>query len=147
MRSAADVLNGRHVAVVGAGLVGAGWAIVFARGGLEVRVFDANAQRAGAVLDFVHAQLAQMRAYGPVDDADAVQARISVSPTLAHAVEAAGCVQESVLERVDVKTALMLQLEGLLIQRPLSAVRHWASPRRASRQAWPWRRGCWWCAL
>jgi S-adenosylhomocysteine hydrolase len=32
------LLGGRPVAVIGAGLVGAGWAIVFARAGLDVRV-------------------------------------------------------------------------------------------------------------
>jgi hypothetical protein len=32
----------RRVALVGAGLVGAGWAIVFARAGVEVALFDAQ---------------------------------------------------------------------------------------------------------
>ena len=36
-----DLLGGRPVAVIGAGLVGAGWAIVFAQAGLEVRVYEA----------------------------------------------------------------------------------------------------------
>src|SRR6202008_2780582 len=34
--------DGRTVAIVGAGLVGAGWAVVYARAGLKVKVFDAN---------------------------------------------------------------------------------------------------------
>lgn len=29
-----------HIGVVGAGLVGSGWAIVFARAGYQVRIFD-----------------------------------------------------------------------------------------------------------
>ncbi|WP_246725549.1 3-hydroxyacyl-CoA dehydrogenase NAD-binding domain-containing protein, partial [Beijerinckia sp. L45] len=32
-----------RVAIVGAGLVGSGWAIVFARAGLEVRLYDSVA--------------------------------------------------------------------------------------------------------
>ena len=32
-----ELLQGRPVAVIGAGLVGAGWAIVFARAGMNVR--------------------------------------------------------------------------------------------------------------
>ena len=32
-----ELLQGRPVAVIGAGLVGAGWAIVFAQAGLQVR--------------------------------------------------------------------------------------------------------------
>jgi L-gulonate 3-dehydrogenase len=35
-----ELLQGRPVAVIGAGLVGAGWAIVFARAGLNVRIYD-----------------------------------------------------------------------------------------------------------
>ena len=40
--SPTDLLAGRPVAVIGAGLVGAGWAIVFAQAGLDVRVYDAD---------------------------------------------------------------------------------------------------------
>lgn len=114
LSKASELLKGRHVAVVGAGLVGAGWAIVFARAGLTVRVFDANPHTAQGVPTFIDAQLVQMHAHGLVDDPQAVQARVSVSPTLAHAVEGAAYVQESVLERVDVKTALMRELDGLV---------------------------------
>ncbi len=38
-----------RVGVVGAGLVGTGWAIVFARAGLDVVVYDADAKRRGAI--------------------------------------------------------------------------------------------------
>jgi 3-hydroxyacyl-CoA dehydrogenase len=113
-RTASEWLQGRHVAVVGAGLVGAGWAIVFARAGLSVRAFDSNATTASGVPAFVEAQLTQMQGFGLVDDAATVLARISVSPTLAHAVDGAAYVQESVLERVDVKFALMQQLQALI---------------------------------
>lgn len=114
MRSATDVSSGRHVAVVGAGLVGAGWAIVFARAGLTVRVFDSSEKIAAGVLAFVAAQLEDMRTAGLVDSPSEILARISVSPSLAHAVQTASYVQESVLERVDVKVELMRQLEKLL---------------------------------
>ena len=114
MASADDLLKGRHIAVVGAGLVGAGWAIVFARAGLPVRVFDSNAATTAGVLDFIQAQLARMRGFGLINDVAAVHARISVSPTLAHAVDDAAYVQESVLERVDVKIALMKELQDLV---------------------------------
>jgi len=112
--AARQLLKGRHVAVVGAGLVGAGWAIVFARAGLEVRVFDANPDTAAGVPDFIRVQLEQMQHHGLVDDAPAVLQRIRVSADLAHAVRGAGYVQESVLERVDVKLGLMRQLQELL---------------------------------
>lgn len=113
-KNAAELLRGRPVAVVGAGLVGAGWAIVFARAGLSVRVFDANPTTAAGVLAFIGGQLAQMQAHGLIEDPQAVLARVTVSPSLAQAVGGAAYVQESVLERVDVKTVLMRELDGLL---------------------------------
>jgi L-gulonate 3-dehydrogenase len=110
------VTGGRHVAVVGAGLVGAGWAIVFARAGLDVRIFDASAQAAAGVLDHIGGQLAQLREFGLIDDPAVILARLSVSPSLAHAVQHAAYVQESVLERVEVKRQLMLDLQGLVAE-------------------------------
>jgi len=67
-KTAVEVTGGRHVAVVGAGLVGAGWAIVFARAGLDVRVFDSNDQASRGVLAFIETQLAQMCEFGLIDD-------------------------------------------------------------------------------
>jgi 3-hydroxyacyl-CoA dehydrogenase len=104
----------RNIGVVGAGLVGAGWAIVFARAGLTVKVFDASPGTAAGVSGFILDQLQQMQGHGLVDDVHAVHARVSVCATLAAAVDGAGYVQESVLERVDVKASVMRELEPLL---------------------------------
>lgn len=109
-----ELLQNRHVAVVGAGLVGAGWAIVFARAGATVRIFDASAQIAGNVLGFIARQLEDMKGFGLVDEPDAILARISVSASLAEAVQDAGYIQESILERVPEKRALMAQLEQVV---------------------------------
>lgn len=109
-----DVLSGQHVAVVGAGLVGAGWAIVFARAGVDVRIYDVNADTRAKVLPYITAQLRQLHAHQLIDDVDAVVSHLSVSPSLAHAVEGACYVQESVLEQVAVKRELLLQLQDLV---------------------------------
>lgn len=104
----------RHVAVVGTGLIGTGWAIVLARAGFTVRAFDAHAATAEGLLPYLAAQLATMQRHGLVDEPHQVLARVSVSPTLAHAVDGAIYVQESVLERVEVKRELMRALEPVL---------------------------------
>ena len=104
----------RHVAVVGAGLIGAGWAIVFARAGFAVRAFDAHPQTLAGLRTFVANQLETMMTHGLVEDAEEVLARIEVSATLERAVSGAGYVQESVLERVDVKRELMQALATCL---------------------------------
>ncbi|CAG2146292.1 3-hydroxyacyl-CoA dehydrogenase [Cupriavidus plantarum] len=106
---------GRPVAIVGAGLVGAGWAIVFARAGLSVKMFDANADITRKAVPLIASQLEGLRRHGLIDeDPAAVLARITPVATLAEAVDGAAYVQESVLERVDVKRRLMEDLDALL---------------------------------
>lgn len=107
--------GGRPVAIVGAGLVGAGWAVVYARAGLQVRVFDANPDITARSVPLIESQLAGLHRHGLIsEDPAAILARVTPVATLAEAVEGAGYVQESVLERVDVKRQLMLDLDGLL---------------------------------
>ena len=59
-----DLLRGRPVAVIGAGLVGAGWAIVFARSGLSVRVYDADPHATERALALIAEQLKELHSFG-----------------------------------------------------------------------------------
>jgi len=107
--------GGRPVAIVGAGLVGAGWAIVFARAGLHVKMFDANPEITRKAVPLIDTQLQGLHRHGLIDEAPAaVLARISAVDTLAQAVDGVAYVQESVLERVDVKRQLMVDLDALI---------------------------------
>ncbi len=107
--------GGKPVAIVGAGLVGAGWAVVYARAGLTVRVFDSNPEVTARSIPLIESQLAGLQRHGLIaEDPAAVLARIGTASTLAEAVDGAAYVQESVLERVDVKRQLMVQLDALL---------------------------------
>ena len=110
-RKPSEVSRGQAVAVVGAGLVGSGWAIVFARGGLSVRLFDAQPGAAGSALRTITEQLRALDAAGLIDDADDALQRITVADSLAAAVDRAAYVQESVFERVDVKHEIMQDLD------------------------------------
>lgn len=102
----------KPVAVIGAGLVGAGWAIAFARAGLPVRIYDANPHTAEKALPWAAHQLAALHRHGLLDEApETVAARLTLADSLAQAIDGAAYVQESVLERVDVKRQLMLDLE------------------------------------
>ena len=106
-----ELLGGRPVAVIGTALVGAGWAIVFAQAGLDVRVFDANRSAADGALSLITNQLKELSSFGLVRDPDKVAAHVKAAYSLADAVEGAAYAQESVLERVDVKRRLMQDLE------------------------------------
>ena len=106
-----DLLGGRPVAVIGAGLVGAGWAIVFARAGLDVRLYDANRSATDHALSLIADQLKELSSFGLVDHPDEVAAHVAAAYRLADAVDGAAYAQESVLELVDVKCRLMQDLE------------------------------------
>ena len=99
------------VAIVGAGLVGSGWAIVFARAGMTVRVFDGEASIRASVLGHLADSLAELHDIGLVDDVAAVLGRISVADAPAEALAEADYIQESVFERTDVKTAVSLEID------------------------------------
>lgn len=100
----------RLIGVVGAGLVGLGWAIVFARSGVKVRLFDADAPTREAAPQRLRASLEDMKRHGLVDNVDEIAARVEVAGSLAEAVAEADYVQESVFERVDVKGAVSREI-------------------------------------
>ena len=103
-----------HIAIVGAGLVGSGWTIVFARAGETVRVFDGiPAVRAEFPL-MVERQLNDLKRFDLVDDVEAIMARITVCDSLSNAVSGARYIQESVFEQIDTKTAISAEIGPLL---------------------------------
>ncbi len=102
------------IAIVGAGLVGIGWTIVFARAGLPVRVHDSDAARLEEVPTLMARSLADLKVAGLIDDPDAVLAKVTCHADLAEATQGVDYIQESVLERVDVKRALYERLDDIL---------------------------------
>ena len=109
--SAHPVGVNKPVAVVGAGLVGLAWVIVFARAGCNVKVFDHDE----ALLERIPKQLADILddlvSAGLLDKPERVLEQVSYCSNLADAVQDVVYVQESVLERVDVKRELYTDLD------------------------------------
>ena len=96
-----------RIAIVGAGLVGRAWAIVFARAGFDVAVHDASASTLANVTAAIEASLRELTEYGLLaEPVAAVIARIRVEPSLAAALDGAGYVQESVIENVELKRSV-----------------------------------------
>ncbi len=95
-----------RVAIIGAGLIGRGWAAAFARAGWEVRLWDSQSGAAEAALVAVKQSLGDMADAGLVADARHAAAGVHVVKTLEQAVADADYVQESVPETLDVKRAV-----------------------------------------
>ena len=103
-----------RIAVVGAGLIGRAWAIVFARAGHSVRLWDKVPGVAEASLGTIRERLADLRAAGLVQEApEAIAARITPAATLADCVEGAAHVQENGPERLASKQELFAELDRL----------------------------------
>ncbi|MBZ8135135.1 3-hydroxyacyl-CoA dehydrogenase [Afifella sp. IM 167] len=104
-----------RIAVVGCGVVGSSWALVFARAGLDVVVHDPSPQAAAAVPEFVRASAASLAAQGlgSEEDVAAMVGRITVAESLAEALKGADYIQESAPERIEIKRALYTELDAL----------------------------------
>ncbi|HEX9276497.1 MAG TPA: 3-hydroxyacyl-CoA dehydrogenase [Casimicrobiaceae bacterium] len=106
--------NKTKIAIVGAGLIGRAWAIVFARAGHAVAVYDADADALRKSLALLEGALADLAAAGLLDEKPAAtRARIAPAGTLAEAVNGAGYVQENIAEKLPAKQALFAELDRL----------------------------------
>jgi 3-hydroxyacyl-CoA dehydrogenase len=112
-KSPKELLQGRPVAVIGAGLVGAGWAIVFARAGLQVRIYDVNPEATRWALALIAGQLKELEGFGLIDDPVATAALVQPAYGLAEALKGAAYAQESVLERVELKRSILKEIEAV----------------------------------
>ncbi|MDQ1649787.1 MAG: glutaryl-CoA dehydrogenase, partial [Frankiaceae bacterium] len=99
----------RTVAVLGAGLIGASWATLFAAHGLAVRLWDPRDVRE-EVRDSVH-QFAATVPGGPYDP-EVLLGRIEIVNDVATAVTGADLVQENGPERLAVKRELYATVES-----------------------------------
>ncbi|MBR0651509.1 3-hydroxyacyl-CoA dehydrogenase [Roseomonas terrae] len=103
-----------RIAVVGAGLIGSAWAMVFARAGHAVRIWDPATGASDAAMQVVAARLTDLHAAGLIAEApDAVAARVQVAQTLEQCLDGAEHVQENGPERVEVKRATFARLDAL----------------------------------
>jgi len=100
------------IAIIGSGLIGRAWAMVFARAGHPVRMYDNAPGAVDNALGLVEAGLVELKTAGLIDEAPAtVAARVSAASSLADAVADADYVQENTSERVDVKREVFRMLD------------------------------------
>jgi L-gulonate 3-dehydrogenase len=108
----AGELSMTNVAVIGAGLIGRAWSIVFARAGFNVTIWDQFPLQTTQALSFVAERLPELRAAGLLADApETVLARIRPMQSLWETVRDADYIQENGPERAEVKTGIFSELE------------------------------------
>lgn len=100
------------VAVVGGGIIGSSWALVFARAGWSVRAFARHHEVRASLRDRVARAATTARAIAPDVSVEEILSRISVATSLSDALDGAEWVQESVEESVETKRALFADLDA-----------------------------------
>ena len=101
------------VAIVGSGLIGRAWAMIFARAGWETRLWDPAPGVAASAVSLCAAGLHDLGAHGLCDDPAGAASRIAAAGTLEACLAGADFVQESGPEKAEVKRALFAQLDAL----------------------------------
>lgn len=107
------------MAVIGCGTIGASWAACFLAQGLDVAAHDPAPGAEARLRAFIDRAWPTLAALGLAPAAD--RARLRVHSTAAAAAEGADLVQESVLERLEVKHALFAAIEPALDARAMVA--------------------------
>jgi 3-hydroxyacyl-CoA dehydrogenase len=103
------------VAIAGGGSIGVAFALVFARAGLFVRVWDPDAARRAVVTGEIRARLLDLEGYGLLGEpVDAILDRVTVLDELEAAAKDAQHAQECAPERVELKRELFAELDRLV---------------------------------
>ena len=99
-----------HIAVIGAGLMGHGIALTFARAGHAVSLTDPVADMLSTAPARIGESLALL---GATDaDIDAALSRVTLAPTLAESVRDADVVFEAAPEKLELKQSIFAEIEA-----------------------------------
>ncbi len=102
------------IAIVGAGLVGRAWAIVFARAGYPVMLYDTNPVTVERSLETVESSLKDLAEFDLIAETPSViRARMSIAKSLEEVLAGAAYAQESTLENVDVKKKIFADMDAI----------------------------------
>lgn len=100
-----------RIAIIGSGLIGRSWSVVFSRAGCDVALYDSMDGVAAKARDIVGGDLEELATQGVVKDAKAAHARIRVATSLADALDGVDLVQENAPETLDAKLAVFAALD------------------------------------
>lgn len=102
-----------RVAIIGSGLIGRAWAMVFARAGWDAAMYDAVDGVADQALGLIAEGLEELAKHGLVSDPKGSAVRVRAAKSVADALDGASYVQENVPETVDAKRAIFAELDAL----------------------------------
>jgi 3-hydroxyacyl-CoA dehydrogenase len=107
-------MNAEKVAVIGGGSIGLGFALVFARAGIQVAIFEPDPNRRTAVMNELLERLLVLREFNLLDRRpEEVCKFVSVVDDLPTAVDGAMFIQECAPERLELKRQIFSECEAV----------------------------------
>ncbi|XP_056097307.1 lambda-crystallin homolog [Rhinichthys klamathensis goyatoka] len=110
-------LKGKIITVVGSGLIGRSWAMVFLSGGYKVKIYDNKPGQASGAITEIRKQLEELQQAkmlrGNLTAAEQLSL-LSSHDDLQQALEGAFFVQECVFEDLEAKQTVFLEVENLV---------------------------------
>ncbi|XP_034478331.1 lambda-crystallin homolog [Drosophila innubila] len=110
-------MSGQKIGIVGSGLIGRAWAMLFAAAGYRVQLYDILETQVATALVEVQKELQSLEAKGTLRGKLSAKAQfelISGTNELKQLVESATHIQECVPEQLELKRGLYAQLDELL---------------------------------
>jgi 3-hydroxyacyl-CoA dehydrogenase len=102
----------QRIGIVGAGLIGRSWSIVFARAGFDVRMYDIAPGTLANSLALLSSSLRELSEEGLLNEpVDRLLERIRPAAAVEEALEGADLVQESVRETLEAKQAIFAEMD------------------------------------
>ncbi len=100
------------IAIIGSGLIGRAWAMVFARAGHPVKLYDNAPGAAQKALSLIEDGLRELKQFGLIEEAPAAVARrVTAADSLADAVGDADYVQENTSENLEIKREVFARMD------------------------------------
>ncbi|XP_048197650.1 lambda-crystallin homolog [Perognathus longimembris pacificus] len=108
------------VVIVGSGLIGRSWAMLFASGGFKVKLYDIEQQQITNALENIRKEMKSLEQSGALKGSLSAEQQLSLisgCTNLAQAVEGAVHIQECVPENLELKKKIFAQLDRIVDNR------------------------------
>ncbi|XP_075419709.1 lambda-crystallin homolog [Tenrec ecaudatus] len=105
------------VVILGSGLIGRSWAMLFASGGLQVKLYDVDPRQVTTALESIRKEMELLEKSGALKGSLGAQEQLSLissCPDLQMAVEGAMHIQECVPENLELKQKIFAQLDHIV---------------------------------
>ncbi|XP_073877760.1 lambda-crystallin homolog isoform X11 [Macaca fascicularis] len=108
------------VVIVGSGVIGRSWAMLFASGGFQVKLYDIEQQQIRNALENIRKEMKLLEQAGALKGSLSAEEQLSLisgCPNIQEAVEGAMHIQECVPEDLELKKKIFAQLDSIVDDR------------------------------